>query len=103
MDIIKTKDDHRDIKNSFISFQEVLSYIKNVVFLSCEGNSSLLAGITLITMSRPQVTLLHPPLPSLCLSVSMFLSSTEEIQERGSGAVPIEYGKKSGNKTNNPH
>ena len=47
------KDDHRDIKNSFISFQEVLSYIKNVVFLSSEGNSSLPAGITLITMSRP--------------------------------------------------
>ena len=46
------KDDHRDIKNSFISFQEVLSYIKNVVFLLSEGNSPLPVG-TLIMMSRP--------------------------------------------------
>ena len=101
------KDDHRDIKYSFVSFQEVLSYIMHFVFLSIEGISSLPAGITLITMSRPQVTSswCHRSLSSilLCLSVSMFLSSTEEIQERGSGAVPIEYGKKSGNKTNNPH
>ena len=50
------KDDHRDIKNSFISFQEVLSYIMHVMFLSIEGISSLPAGITLIMMSRPQVT-----------------------------------------------
>ena len=46
------KDDHLDIKNSFISFQEVLSYIKNVVFLLSEGNSPLPVG-TLIMMSRP--------------------------------------------------
>ena len=44
--------DDRDIKNSFISFQEVLSYIKNVVFLLSEGNSPLPVG-TLIMMSRP--------------------------------------------------
>ena len=43
------KGDHRDIKNSFISFQEVLSYIMHVVFLSIEGISSLPAGIMLIT------------------------------------------------------
>ena len=63
------KDDHRDIKNSFISFQEVLSYIKNVVFLLSEGNSPLPVG-TLIMMSavgnelvQQPLALLHPPLP----------------------------------------
>ena len=43
------KDNHRDIKNSFISIQEVLLYIMHVVFLSIECISSLPAGIMLIT------------------------------------------------------
>ena len=66
------KDDHRDIKNSFISFQEVLSYIMHVVFLSIEGISSLPAGITLITMSRPQVksSCCHRSLSSIILCPS---------------------------------
>ena len=51
----------------------------------------------------PGLALLHPPLPSLCLSVSIFLSSTDGIQERGSVAVPIGYDKKSGNKPDNPY
>ena len=67
-----------------------------MLFLSSEGNSSLPAGIMLM------LALLHPPLPSLCLSISTFLSSNEGIQEKGSGAVPNEYGKNRGNKSN-PH
>ena len=77
-----------------------------MLFLSSEGNSSLPAGITLITMSRPSVTssCCRCSLSSilLCLSVATFLSSNEGIQEKGSGAVPNEYGKKRGNKSN-PH
>ena len=40
-------------------------------------------------------------LPSflLCLFVFMFLSTDEGIQERGSGAVSIEYGRKQGTET----
>ena len=35
----------------------------------------------------PGLALLHPPLPSLCLPVSMFLSLAVGIQERGRDAV----------------
>ena len=80
-----------------------------MLFLSSEGNSSARRYYVDHDVSAigdklvlPLLALLHPPLPSLCLSVSTFLSSNEGIQEKGSGAVPNEYGKKRGNKSN-PH